>query len=63
MQNTENAFEIKIPATQNNSLYKTDDYIKNLMGTANQKTKIYTHIKKKKQSKHNTKDNLSSNHK
>ena len=52
MQNTENAFEIKIPATQNNSLYKTDDYIKNLMGTANQKTKIYTHIEKVIQTQH-----------
>ena len=50
MQDIENAFEIKIPATKNNSVH-IQLVISNLMGTTKD-----MHIKKKKQSKHNTKE-------
>ena len=55
MQNIENAFGIKRPAAKNISLHIIDVYIKNMVGTRNNKTIMDTHIKKKRQSKHNTK--------
>ena len=55
MQNIENAFENKRTTTPNNSLH-TQMVIFKYNGNHRPKTVIVTHIKKKTQSKHNTKD-------
>ena len=58
MRDIGNAFAIKRPVTQNNIIYIHIYRVlyQNLTGTTNQKSTIDTHVKKKKQSKHNNKD-------
>ena len=56
MQNTKNAFVIKIPAAKNNSVHIQMLY-QNLMGTTNQKTTMDKY-KKTKQTKYNTRQQI-----
>ena len=56
MQNIENAFEIKKPATRNSSAHMKTVISKYNGNHKSKKPIMDTHVKKKEQSKHNTKD-------